>query len=346
MDLLKDLQEGALSLVPVVATLSGVLIGLGLLDRFLKRRWRNQPHTAFRFKLIMLTLTLVGGLAIVIALPVSDALRAQLLSLIGILLSAAIAFSSTTFIGNMMAGIMLRVIKSIRPGDFVTIAEVSGRVTEIDLLHTEVQTEDRDLVTVPNLFMVTRPLKVVRATGTLVSAEVSLGYDVPRVKVSELLSEAAEKAGLSDGFVQIRDLGDYSVVYRVAGLLIDVKGLISARSRLRECMLDSLHEGGIEIVSPSFMNTRALDRHATVLPQSLRESVATSQAAPEQLAFDKAEEAATIEQIRQAIVRLDARINSDELSDGDRNALKTEKQVLEDQLQVAEARRKAAEESE
>ena len=31
----------------------------------------------------------------------------------------------------------------------------------MDLLHTEIQTEFRDLVTVPNLYMVTQPLLVV-----------------------------------------------------------------------------------------------------------------------------------------------------------------------------------------
>ncbi len=345
MDLLTDIQTKALTFIPVLLTLTGVLIALGLLDRFLGRRWRNQHEAAFRFKLTMLVLTLVGGLAVVIALPVSDALRAQLLSLIGILLSAAIAFSSTTFIGNMMAGIMIRVIKSIRPGDFITIDQVTGRVTEIDLLHTEVQTEDRDLITVPNLFMVTRPMQVVRSTGTLVAAEVSLGYDVSRFDISELLNKAAEKAGLSDAFVHVRDLGDFSVLYRVSGLLLDVKSLISTRSRLRECMLDALHEAGIEIVSPTIMTTRALDPKSSIRPQRNRKSVSKAQNAPEDLAFDKAEEAASIEEIRQLIVGISARIKEEKSSHEDLDALKDQKQKLEEQLQEAETRRKEAEQS-
>ena len=42
-----------------------------------------------------------------------------------------------------------------------------GRVTERGLFHTEIQTEDRDLVTLPNLYLVTNPVKVVRTFLTV-----------------------------------------------------------------------------------------------------------------------------------------------------------------------------------
>jgi small-conductance mechanosensitive channel len=233
-----------------------------------------------------------------------------LLSLIGILLSAAIALSSTTFIGNIMAGIMLKAVKSARPGDFITVAELTGRITEMGLLHTEVQTEFRDLVTVPNLYMVTQPMQVVRATGTIITAEVSLGYDVSHADVSRILGEAATQAGLKDGFVHVRQLGDFSVTYRVAGLLEDVKSLISARSRLREAVLDSLHAASIEIVSPNFMNTRAISDDKLFVPEPSRKVAPEKVAQAEELAFDKADEAASAEEIRKSIELVDAEITA------------------------------------
>src|SRR5210317_1897888 len=160
----------------VTATLSVEI--LLLLNTSLRRRGSDNPDAQFRFELIMLALTLAAVIAFVIALPVNDAVRGQLLSLLGILLSAAIALSSTTFIGNIMAGIMLKAVRSARPGDFITVADLTGRITEMGLLHTEVQTEFRDLVTVPNMYMVTQPMQVVRASGTILTAEVSLGYDI------------------------------------------------------------------------------------------------------------------------------------------------------------------------
>ena len=300
------LFEIAASFTPMLGTLAAVAVGLAAINWILKRRWKDNPDAQFRFQLIMLALTFAGVLAIILALPISEQTRGQLLSLIGILLSAAIALSSTTFIGNIMAGIMLKVVGSARPGDFITVADLTGRITEMDLLHTEIQTEFRDLVTVPNLFMVTQPLQVVRASGSIITAEVSLGYDVPNSKVVDILCNAAEKAGLKDSFVHVRELGDFSVVYRVAGLLEDIQSLISARSRLRAAMLDALHEANIEIVSPNFMNTRALREDKAFIPApSRKRAKAEAQAAAESLAFDKAEDAASLEKLRVQIQQVD-----------------------------------------
>lgn len=351
MELMKSILAGASLFLPVLLTLALVIAGLALVNWFLTRRWHDNPDAQFRFKLIMLALTFTGALAVVITLPVSDTLRGQLLSLIGILLSASIALSSTTFIGNIMAGIMLRVIKSARPGDFITVAEITGRMTKVDLLHTEVQTEDRDLLTVPNLYMVTKPMKVVRATGTIVSAEVSLGYDVSRVRVSELLREAAANAGLSDAFVQVRELGDFAVLYRVAGLLKEIKSLISARSKLRATMLDTLHGAGIEIVSPNFMNTRALSDNTLFIPKPTQAKETSETVMPEEVVFDKAEAAASVEAIRKAIEVVEAEsaaLEEKEVGDPEkkRAELDNRKVNLIEQLRAAEERREASDQAE
>ena len=145
-------------------------------------------------------------LAIIISLPLPDPSdRASLLQFVGILLSAAIALASTTLLGNAMAGLMLRAVRNFKAGDFIQVEGHFGRITERRLVHTEIQTEDRDLTTIPNLFLVTHPVKVIRASGTVISANVSLGYEVPRAHVQELMLQAAAKAGLSKGFVQVKD---------------------------------------------------------------------------------------------------------------------------------------------
>ena len=70
-------------------------------------------------------------------------------------------------------------MRNFRPGDFVRVGERLGRVTERGLFHTEIQTEDRDLTTLPNLYLVTNPVTVVRASGTIVSTTVD-GTAKPR----------------------------------------------------------------------------------------------------------------------------------------------------------------------
>lgn len=304
--------------LPVLIIAALVVLSLFFINRLLAKRWQDRVEMHFRFQLTMLLLYFLGVLVVIVCLPINDTLKGQLLGLIGIILSAAIALSSTTFIGNILAGVMLKVVNSIRPGDFVSIDNMMGRITEMGLLHVEMQTEDRDLITMPNLFTATQAVKVTRASGTIVSAEVSLGYDVSRKMVAQLLKESIAVAGLSDGFVQVRELGDFSIVYRAAGLLKDVSGLISTRSKLREAMLDALHDADIEIVSPNFMNTKALDKKVRFIPQPFIDEVVIESGSPEDVIFDKADSAATIEKIRKRIAEI-----STELGDH-----KSEKNVL------------------
>jgi small-conductance mechanosensitive channel len=272
----------------------------------------------------------VGIIVAILVSPLTENQEGELLGLLGILLSAAIALSSTTLLGNALAGFMLRAVRSFRMGDFVDVGDHFGRVSGRGLFHTEVQTAQRDLITLPNLFLVTNPVKVVRESGTIISAEVSLGYDVPRTQAERLLREAAKAAELADPFVHVVELGDFAIVYRVSGLLSEVKGLIRARSRLREQMLDALHTGGIEIVSPGFMNRRAVEGREFVPPieQEAAEPDRTLEESAEAVAFDKAEEAESTEDLQAKVEEVRVQMESlekelkDAADDGEKHRLK------------------------
>ncbi len=297
MNVVDFIQTLALSAL-VFAALGG---GLYFAHRRALTYYEDRPHQQFRRQLIMLGLTMFAILLGIIMVPIGDGLRGQLLSLFGIIVSATIALSSTTIVGNAMAGIMLRMTKSCRPGDYVHVGEHFGRISEMDLLHTEIQTEDRDLTTLSNLFMVTNPIKTLRKSGTILSVEVSLGYDVPRFEIEGLLIEAATRAGLESPFVQIRGLGDYSVSYAIAGLLTDLQYLIKKRRQLRANTMDMLHEAGIEIASPAIHSLREYPVKRSFIPKAPDYAPATSDTdiGPDDLVFDKANQAENLESMRQ-----------------------------------------------
>jgi len=144
-----------------------------------------------RTQLIMLGVTALGMVMVVLMLPISDDLRIRILGLIGIVLSSGIALSSATFLENMLAGLMLRTVRNFKVGDFIEVEGNLGRVSERGLFHVEIQTEEHNLTMLPNLYLVRNPVTTVRNSGTIVSATVSLGYDVPRARIAELLLEAA-----------------------------------------------------------------------------------------------------------------------------------------------------------
>jgi hypothetical protein len=210
---------------------------------------------------------------------------------------------------------MLKAVRHFRTGDFIECGPHFGRVSERGLIHTEIQNEDRCLVTLPNLYLASQPVTVVRSSGTVVSCRVSLGYDVPRARVEELLLAAAAECELSDPFVHILELGDFSVTYKVAGLLDEVKQLLSARSRLRGRVMDALHRGGVEIVSPSFMNTRSIAEGRLFVPPvaaaaAPEPAAAPGEPLPEDVVFDKAEEAESEEAQRTRLREIEERIKT------------------------------------
>jgi small-conductance mechanosensitive channel len=301
MDILKAFLDKLTNFVPTAATILLAVIVIVAVRYILNKRYAGTPGHQFRLQMFMLALFFVGLLAVILTLPVSETTIGQLLSLLGILLSAAIALSATTFVGNVMAGLMLRAVRNFRPGDFIRVGDYFGRVSERGLLHIEIQTEDRDLTTLPNLYLVTNPVKVIRSSGTVMTAEVSLGYDVPHDVAEQSLLKAATDAGLDEPFVHVLGLNDFSVSYRVAGLLTEVKSLLSTRSRLHELMLDSLHGAGIEIVSPNFMNQRVLAENRQFIPKptSRKARAETAKELPEAVVFDKAEEAESLEKLKE-----------------------------------------------
>jgi small conductance mechanosensitive channel len=178
MHTLEGLYSNLLDHAPALVAMALVGIVLWGADGWLLRRRELGAERRLPRELAMLLMTIAGVLVVIRLIPMSDSTRGQVLTLLGIVLTGVIALSSTTFVANAMAGLMLRIIKSFHPGDFIRIGEVFGRVTERGLLHTEIQTQDRDLTAFPNLIIITNPVTVVRSSGTIVSANVSLGYDV------------------------------------------------------------------------------------------------------------------------------------------------------------------------
>ena len=297
----QSLEETLFEYIPLVVTLA-VVSAVLMASRWvlLKRIERGGRRQNFVKPLVMLVLTAIGLVAVVIALPLESGITNQLLSLMGIVMTGIIAFSSTTFVSNAMGGLMIRSVGSFRSGDFIRVGDHFGRVSGRGLFHTEIQTEDRNLTTLPNLYLVTHPVQVVRSSGTIVSATVSLGYDTSESKVEALLIEAAKRAGLKEPFVHVQDLGDFTVVYRISGFLEDIKGLMTARSRLRIEAMNTLHEADVEVMSPSVMMQRPIPPETRIMPESFASSrlrTPNEKPLPESLIFDKAEEAEALERL-------------------------------------------------
>lgn len=276
-----------------------VIIGVRLV---LQRTGSDRDGVPYQRQLVSFVLALVGLFVAIILLPIDPQLRTQILSLIGVLLSAVVALSSTSLVGNAMAGIMMRLTKSYRPGDFIEVETVVGRVINQGLFHTEVQLITRDVATLPNLYLSQHPIQVTRSSGTFVSIEVSLGYELDAGEVEQALKEAVTATDLSEPFVLVDRLLDHAIIYQVFGLLDDVSKLLTARSRLRRSVVAKLHSHGIQIVSPEYVNRTEYPQDHQFVPAAPRQAEGDDESFEqsdkvEAIAFDKAEEAESIERL-------------------------------------------------
>ena len=304
--------------VPLIATLALTATVYWLLGKAMS----HQPNNRVYRQLGFVALSVAAMIVLVLALPLENETQQQLLSLFGLVITAVIALSSTTFVSNAMAGVTLKAMRSFRTGDFIRVGDHFGRVTAKALLHTELQSEDRDMVTLPNMYVMTNPVQVVDQTGTLISAEIGIGYEVHRRRVRDLCIQAAEAAELTEPFVQILDIGNFAVTYKVSGFLQDVGMIVSKRSELRANILDTLHRAGIEVMTPTVMNQRPLDPALPLIPKrALTPDTVEASGQAERLMFDKAELATRIETSREQIAVLTVELKELKAGENADNAL-------------------------
>lgn len=323
-----------------------VVTAIARLAHWLIRFRQGKQHESDPFprQFVTLIAVIIAVISVVLVMPVEVSVRNQLFTLLGLVVTAIIAFSSTTFASNILAGFVLRTTRRLRPGSFVSHEDDLGRITEIGLIQTEIQTRHRNFIYVPNASLLSGKIMVINPEATVVSAEISLGYDVHHTVVEQHLLRAAGQCGLEDPHVRVRQLGDFSITYRVAGLLKEVKLLITTGSDLRKAMLDCLHEAGIEIVSPSFMNQRPLTSDKVFIPRppsstAGKQTAVNPEDAPEKVIFDKADEAERVENLKDSRQQLQEAVKQMEAGlDKLEGSKRTE---VEQQLEASTAKLKA-----
>lgn len=293
------MPEAVARAIPSVATLIGIVLFLSAMNWLLLRRRKDlRGGQRVPRQVTMAVLTLVGVISVVLTLPIAASSRNQIIGLIGLLVSAIIALSSTNIMANAMAGLLLRATRPFRVGDYIKVGEHAGRVTERGLFDTEVQSEYRELIAIPNTFIITNPVTTLRSSGALISCNLSLGFDVHHARIEGLLITAAEETGLDAPFVRIAEIGDFSVSYRVSGMLTDLDSLLTTRSNLHRRVLDALHGNGIEIASPNFMNTRVFPEKTTFIPTPVAATKQPVDDKQDEVVFDKAINAEAVEVAR------------------------------------------------
>jgi small-conductance mechanosensitive channel len=199
---------------------------------------------------------------------------------IGVSIFVGVLFSlgSTSAIANIIAGIILTYMRAYRVGSMIKVGDQTGELIETTLLVIRIRTPKNEVITIPNSIVlsghITNYSVHAEDSNLVLHTKVTIGYDVPWQKVTNLLLDAAMR---SDGvnkdkspFVNLTSLGNYYVEYELNAYTKSANAMPAIYAELHRHILDTFLEANVEIMSPTYNAIR--DGNAATVPSSTSRS--------------------------------------------------------------------------
>ncbi|MDE5998708.1 MAG: mechanosensitive ion channel family protein [Bacteroidaceae bacterium] len=212
--------------------------------------WATPTYTILRVLLYSFMFVMIWPL-----LPNSDS---EIFQGVSVFIGVVVSLGSTSVVGNVMAGLVMTYMRPFRIGDYIRYENTEGEVIEKTMLVTRIRTRKNEIMTIPNSNMMSSQTSnftlSAQRYGVIVHTKITIGYDEPWHKIENLLLEAADR---TDGikkdpkpFVRITTLDDFYVEYEINGCTDRAKTMPVVYSTLHQNILDTMHDAGVEIMSP------------------------------------------------------------------------------------------------
>jgi potassium-dependent mechanosensitive channel len=203
-------------------------------------------------RLVHYAVVLLGILTVIGALG----FELQNIVIIGGAIGVGIGFGLQSMVNNFVSGLILLVERPVKAGDVVVIGDVWGKITQVGLRATVVETFDQSEIVVPNSDLISKPVtnwtRSSRGARLTVPIGVAYGSDVPLVM--RRLREAAEahKLILRDPPAQVFFLGfgESSLKFELKAWIANVNDRLGVCSELNQAIDASFRQDGIEIPFP------------------------------------------------------------------------------------------------
>ncbi|CVK16920.1 Mechanosensitive ion channel [Apibacter mensalis] len=218
--------------------------------------WAHSTFNILRFLLYSFMFIMIWPL-----LPNSNSPAFQGIS---VFIGLIISLGSTTVIGNLMSGLVITYMRAFKIGDQIKLNETTGNVIEKTPFVTRIRTSKNELITIPNSFILSSQTvnysASARKYGIIIYSDITVGYDIPRKQVEDLLIEAATNTeGVLKNptpFVLVKELEDFYCCYQINAYTDRDLTMPKVYSCLHKNIMDKFHEEGIEILSPHFYAER------------------------------------------------------------------------------------------
>jgi small conductance mechanosensitive channel len=234
-----------------------VILGVGLLlarwvgnlmGQWLERRNLEPPVRILMVRAVRLVVLMF---TLVVALDKFGFQVAPLVAGIGVAgLGVGIALQGV--LSNMVAGLSIILTKPFRVGEWISIVEVYGQVSAIELFSTTLAHPDQSRVVIPNRKIVG---EILHNHGTIrqLDLTVGVGYsaDLPKALAAARDTLLANPRVLKTPVpvVGIASLGDSGINLRLAPW-VAVSDYVSAQGEIYEAVVGRFRTSGIEIPFP------------------------------------------------------------------------------------------------
>jgi len=218
------------------------------------------PDTARATRRLVTVLIWILGLTV--SYPYIPGSNTDAFKGISVFVGLMLSLGSAGLVNQVMSGLVVIYSRALRPGEFVSIGDDTGQVTEVGLLSTKLLTRKREEIIIPNAVLVgTKTVNYSRHAGELgagVGTTITIGYDAPWRQVHDmLLHAAAQTAGLrTDPAPRVwqKALSDFYVEYELVVSLDHPEERVPILSELHMHIQDAFNEQGVQIMSPHFEN--------------------------------------------------------------------------------------------
>ena len=171
-------------------------------------------------------------------------------------ITLGIGFGLQEIFANFVAGIIMLFERPIRLGDVVTVGEVSGKVTQINIRATTIQQFNNRELLVPNKEFITSQLVNWTLRDTVLRFELVVGiaYGSQTRKAAGILKSILDQhpkvIAEPKPDVLFTAFGASTLDFTVRGFVGCVEDLISTQSEIHYLIDDAFREAGIEIAFP------------------------------------------------------------------------------------------------
>lgn len=147
--------------------------GMKLINNLLKKNDFDKDLRPFIINLVSV------ALKILLVISVVDIVGVETTSFVAVLasISFAVGLALQGNLSNISSGILILIFKPFRTGDMVRAGDYMGRVKEIQIFNTILETLDHRRIVIPNKLLTDEALENISAAGIIrVSAPVGISY--------------------------------------------------------------------------------------------------------------------------------------------------------------------------